>query len=284
MSCGTLVCIASNHDTAFLTPSASGFTIFSITGNSLVASSRPKCVSGEKALPTFIFSSSKAPPNCAFIPASVLAMVPSILLNFPPSPVASLNACCTISKVMLPCDISSFRVPMLLPVRFDISSSGLKPALMSCSRSCPCSLPAERICEKANVSELSFSASPIDTSPNIRRLSTTSVSLKPKPSIVCAFLNTSVPRMVFCCRSTSSLVSFPPAALLPVSTSNETCNCCLSNAACMVLPMAEPILEAALIAVDAAPRILFNPNEPIASLENNEEDSPAFLAWLLTLS
>lgn len=137
-------------------------------------------------LPKSFSMSVNAPCKFDREPLSALLCCPSIPWNLPPSAVADLKASSTIFALTDPALISSLSVDMALPVFALISVSGLNPALIICSRSCPISLPVALICENARVSELNLSRFPIEMSPMDFSIGITFSSSMLKPSIVCA--------------------------------------------------------------------------------------------------
>ena len=136
--------------------------------------------------PISLSISSQAPCRLEIAPCRPFDCFSSIPLNVPPSPAAWAKASATMSAEIAPADISSLSSEMLLPVIFDISTRGLKPALIICNRSCPISLPVEDICEKASTSELNFSLLPIEISPICRSMGMTFSASTLKPRSVCA--------------------------------------------------------------------------------------------------
>jgi len=86
----------------------------------------------------------------------------------------------------LPFSISSFNTPMDFPVLREISDSGLNPALIICSRSCPISRPDAVICEKASVNEFNLFRSPIAISPSALMLGMIRSCAMPNESIIFA--------------------------------------------------------------------------------------------------
>ena len=149
--------------------------------------------------------------------------------NCPPSLVASMKACLTMSAEMAPLDISSLSSPILLPVLSAITASGEKPALIICKRSCPINFPTDCICEKDSVSAWNFCASPIEMSPIALSIGIISSGLTLKPSIVCAPLARSfswrgvAAANSFICRISSAL-----ACWLPRRVRNDTSRACIS--------------------------------------------------------
>ena len=73
---------------------------------------------------------------------------------------------------------------MLLPVFWLITSNGLNPALIICSRSCPISLPVLLICENANANDCIFCLSPKAMSPMFFSLPKAYSASNPKAIIV----------------------------------------------------------------------------------------------------
>ena len=112
------------------------------------------------------------------------------------------------SALIAPLAISSFSSPMDLPVVREISSSGLKPALIIWLRSWPVSLPVEDIWANANVSDSIFCASPWEISPSWPSLRVASSALIPNAMRVWVFFaKSSMPNGVFAAWVFRSLTS-----------------------------------------------------------------------------
>ena len=146
----------------------------------------PAVMTGCMPSPMAFFMSSMAPTRLLMEPCMDLLCCSSMPWNLPPSSVADLKASATMSAEMAPADISSLSSLMLLPVFRLISVSGLKPALIIWSKSCPMSLPVADICEKASVSDWNRCASPMLMSPICLRVGMTFSASMLKPSIICA--------------------------------------------------------------------------------------------------
>ena len=144
--------------------------------------------------PMLLSISSNAPSKLEIEPSMPWLIVPSIPWNFPPSEVASINALVIISAEIAPSSISFLSLPIDLPVCSLMTDNGLKPALIICKRSCPISLPVERIWANARTSELNLSALPIETSPIARRIGITSSAAVLNERRVCApFASSCIP-------------------------------------------------------------------------------------------
>ena len=169
------------------------------------------------------FMSSMAPMKLLMEPFMALLCFSSMPWNLPPSSVADLKASATISDVMSPFDISSFSTAMFLPVFLLISLSGLKPALIICSRSCPMSFPVDDICEKASVRDWNRCSSPMLMSPICLRVGMTFSASMLKPSMVWAPpASVFSMRGVFTANSRISLKNFLLSCSFPRSVRNAT--------------------------------------------------------------
>ena len=111
---------------------------------------------------------------------------------------------------------------MLLPVFSDMVASGLKPAFIIWSKSCPISFPVADICENASTSELKRSRSPMEMSPICFSVGMTFSASMLNPSIVCAPPARSLSISgVFTAYSRNSPKNCVALSLLPNNVSNE---------------------------------------------------------------